>query len=114
MLATTSGQVGFFDAAELARPLPEGSFFALLAEHGGRIVRDEDFAAGQAPILYLQPEHDPLAHVEDAEAYQRQFGERVSIVVVERASHAVIAEQPDAVSAALVAYARKLWPGQGA
>ena len=45
MLATLSGQVGFFDAAELARPLPEGSFFALLAEHGDRIVRDEDFAA---------------------------------------------------------------------
>src|SRR3954470_8450410 len=45
MLATTSGQVGFFDAGELARPLPEGSFFALLAEHGDRIVRDEDFAA---------------------------------------------------------------------
>lgn len=45
MLATTSGQVGFFDAAELVRPLPEGSFFALLAEHGHRIVRDEDFAA---------------------------------------------------------------------
>lgn len=45
MLATTSGQVGFFDAAVLARPLPSGSFFALLAEHGDRIVRDEDFAA---------------------------------------------------------------------
>jgi hypothetical protein len=44
MFATTSGQVGFFDAAELARPLPEGSFFALLAEYGDRIVRDEDFA----------------------------------------------------------------------
>lgn len=28
----------------LVRPLPEGSFFALLAEHGDRIVRDEDFA----------------------------------------------------------------------
>src|SRR3954470_19328174 len=45
MLAARSGQVGFFDAAELARPLPAGSFFALLAEHGDRIVRDEDFAA---------------------------------------------------------------------
>ncbi len=45
MFATRSGQVGFFDAAELAGPLPEGSFFALLAEHGRRIVRDEDFAA---------------------------------------------------------------------
>jgi transposase len=51
MLATTSGQVGFFDAAELARPLPEGSFFALLAEHGGRIVRDEDFAACYSPRM---------------------------------------------------------------
>jgi transposase len=44
MLSTTIGQVGFFDAAELVGPLPEGSFFALLAEHGERIVRDEDFA----------------------------------------------------------------------
>jgi hypothetical protein len=33
-----------FDASVLSRPLPEGSFFALLAEHGDRIVRDEDFA----------------------------------------------------------------------
>src|SRR4051794_9830345 len=49
MLARMSGQVGFFDAAELARPLPEGSFFALLAEHGHRIVRDEDFAACYSP-----------------------------------------------------------------
>lgn len=44
MLATESGQVGMFDAAQLVRPLPENSFFALLAEHGDRIVRDEDFA----------------------------------------------------------------------
>lgn len=44
MLATESGQVGMFDAAVLVRPLPEGSFFALLAAHGHRIVRDEDFA----------------------------------------------------------------------
>lgn len=44
MLSTTSGQVGFFDAAELIGPLPEGSFFALLAEHGERIVCDADFA----------------------------------------------------------------------
>src|ERR1700742_4042563 len=45
MLATRSAQVGFFDAAELAGPLPAGVVFALLAEHGDRIVRDEDFAA---------------------------------------------------------------------
>src|SRR5258705_10866862 len=49
MFATASGQVGFFDAAELVGPLPEGSFFAVLAEHGDQIVRDEDFAACYSP-----------------------------------------------------------------
>ena len=44
MLATQSAQVGMFDAAVMMGPLPEGSFYALLAEHGDRIVRDEDFA----------------------------------------------------------------------
>jgi transposase len=43
MLSTTTGQVGLFDAAEWVGPLPEGSFFALPAEHGERIVRDQDF-----------------------------------------------------------------------
>ena len=32
-----------FDAAVMMGPLPEGSFYALLAEHGDRIVRDQDF-----------------------------------------------------------------------
>ncbi len=44
MLANRSAQLGFLDAAGLMGPLPEGSFYALLAEHGDRIVRDEDFA----------------------------------------------------------------------
>jgi pimeloyl-ACP methyl ester carboxylesterase len=77
---------------------------------GDRTSREEDFAAGQAPILYLQPEHDPLAHVEDVQAYARQFGARVTVVVVARASHAVVTEQPEAVAAALIDYAGRLWP----
>jgi transposase len=44
MLATQSPQVGLFDAAVVMGPLPAGSFYALLAEHGDRIVRDQDFA----------------------------------------------------------------------
>ena len=40
-----------FDAAVLARPLPEGSFFGLLAEHGDRIVRDGDFAECYSPRM---------------------------------------------------------------
>src|SRR3954451_14071156 len=44
MLARNSGQRGFFDAAWCAGLLPERSIYALLAEHGERIGRDEDFA----------------------------------------------------------------------
>jgi transposase len=33
-----------FDAAVMMGPLPEGSFYALLAAHGDRIVRDQDFS----------------------------------------------------------------------
>jgi Transposase DDE domain/Transposase domain (DUF772) len=51
MLSTADHQVGMFDAAGLVGPLPEGSFFALLAEHGERIVRDEDFAECYSPRM---------------------------------------------------------------
>jgi pimeloyl-ACP methyl ester carboxylesterase len=77
---------------------------------GDLTPRTVDYAAGMAPVLYIQPSHDPLAHVEDAEEYQRALGERVTVVVIPNAAHAVIVEQPAAVSDALIAYARKLWP----
>jgi pimeloyl-ACP methyl ester carboxylesterase len=77
---------------------------------GDKTPRTIDYAAGTAPVLTIQPSHDPLAHVEDADEYRRALGDRVSVVVIPNAAHAVIAEQPDAVADALIAYARKLWP----
>ena len=77
---------------------------------GDLTPRTLDYAAGQAPVLYIQPSHDPLAHVADAEEYRNALGERVTVVVVPNAAHAVIVEQPKAVSDVLIAYARKLWP----
>lgn len=45
MLSVQDRQVGMFDAAPLCAGLvEEGSFYALLAEHGDRIVCDADFA----------------------------------------------------------------------
>jgi pimeloyl-ACP methyl ester carboxylesterase len=78
---------------------------------GDRTSREEDYAAGQAPILYLQPDHDPLAHAQDADEFKRALGDRVTIVVIRNASHAAVAEAPDAISDALIAYAHALWPG---
>ena len=78
---------------------------------GDRTSREEDYAAGNVPILYVQPDHDPLVHVEDAHEFKRALGGRVTVTVIPNCGHAVIAEQPDAVSDALIAYARALWAG---
>jgi pimeloyl-ACP methyl ester carboxylesterase len=105
-------QFAFFAPGNDARAWLDGWYPEVLAAQriaGDRTSREEDFAGGTAPILYLQPDHDPLAHVEDARAYKERFGDRVTVVVIPRASHAVIAEQPDAVSDALIDYARRLW-----
>jgi pimeloyl-ACP methyl ester carboxylesterase len=77
---------------------------------GDRTSREADYAAGGKPVLYLQPDHDPLAHVEDAEEFRRALGERVTVVVIPCSSHAAIAEQPQFIGDALIAYARGL-PG---
>jgi transposase len=44
MLVVADRQQGFFDAGWCRELLPEDSIYALLAEHGDRIVRDEDFS----------------------------------------------------------------------
>lgn len=75
---------------------------------GDRTSRKLDYAGGGKPILYLQPDHDPLAHVEDAEVFRRENGARVSVVVVPNASHAAIAEQPEFIARALIEYAGRV------
>jgi len=106
-------QFAFFAPGNDPRPWLAGWHPAVLAAQriaGDRTSREEDYAAGKAPILYLQPDHDPLAHGEDAQEFKRALGERVTIVAIRNCSHAAVAEQPDAISDALISYARALWP----
>jgi pimeloyl-ACP methyl ester carboxylesterase len=77
---------------------------------GDRTSREEDFAAGPAPILYLQKDHDTLAHVEDVREFKRALGDRATIMVIRNCSHAAIVEQPDAIGGAVIDYADGLWP----
>lgn len=72
-------------------------------------VRDSQFAAhvatdqglwwsgGVAPILDLQAAQDPFRPASKREEIRDELGDRVTIVVVENASHALIPEQPAAV-----------------
>ena len=107
-------QFAFFAPGNDARSWLKGWHPEVLAAQrmaGDRTSRQADYAAGSAPILYLQPDHDPLAHVEDAHEFKRALGDRVTVVVIPNSSHAAIAEQPGFISEALIAYARGLWTG---
>jgi pimeloyl-ACP methyl ester carboxylesterase len=103
----------FFAPGNDPRPWLQGWHPEVLAAQriaGDRTSRQADYAGGSAPILYLQRGHDPLAHVEDAHAFKRALGDRVTVIVIDNASHAAIAEQPVAISRALIAFADMLWP----
>ena len=96
-------QFAFFAPGNDARGWLAGWHPEVLAAQriaGDRTSREEDYAAGTAPILYLQPDHDPLAHVEDAHEFKRALGDRVTVLVIPNCSHAAIAEQPEVISRA--------------
>lgn len=73
---------------------------------GDQTARTEDYASGQAPVLYMQPSHDPLAHAEDAVEYKTALGERLTIVKIPQSSHAAIAEQPDFIAREIATWAK--------
>ena len=99
----------FFAPGNDPRPWLKGWHPEVLAAQriaGDQTSRQVDYAGGNAPILYLQPGHDPLAHVEDAHEFKRALGDRVTVIVIDNASHAAIEEQPEAISRALIDFAK--------
>ncbi|WP_082816890.1 alpha/beta fold hydrolase [Anaerosporomusa subterranea] len=70
--------------------------------------QDEWWHAGNASILEIRAMEDPMAPKERSYEMREMFGSRVTQVEIPNASHALIPEQPEAVSAVMVAYARML------
>ncbi len=62
------------------------------------------WSGGTAPILVLQPLQDVLAPPENAEQLRKQEGNRVTVVYVDRAGHALLPEQPEMTAAQIVKY----------
>lgn len=67
---------------------------------------DEYFAGGSAPILDLQARDDTVAPRRFAGVLKEALGERVQVVVIENAGHALVPEQPKAMANAITAFAK--------
>lgn len=60
---------------------------------------------GKSPILAIQAENDRIAPPEfTSRLLNTQFPDRVSVVTIANAGHALLPEQPDAVSQAVLAF----------
>ena len=69
---------------------------------------DEWFACGTARILDLQAENDAVAPRKFAGVLKAALGDRVTVVVIPNAGHALVPEQPEAMAKAIAAFARTL------
>jgi pimeloyl-ACP methyl ester carboxylesterase len=65
---------------------------------------DAWWRAGDARILVIQPMQDVLAPAENAERLRASAPDRVSVVYVDQAGHALLPEQPGAVADAVIAF----------
>ena len=71
--------------------------------------QQEYWASGIAPILDIQGENDPYRLLSSTNELVNEFGAgRVTVVRIPNAAHAIIVEQPRAVSDAIIAWARRL------
>ena len=69
----------------------------------------EYWHAGTAPLLDIQGEDDPYRPRSSVNELVEEFGaKRVSVVVIPRAAHAIMVEQPRAVADAIIAWVRRL------
>ncbi|HEX3378042.1 MAG TPA: alpha/beta hydrolase [Candidatus Acidoferrales bacterium] len=69
---------------------------------------DEWFACGTTRVLDLQAENDAVAPRKFASVLKAALGERVTVVVIPNAGHALVPEQPQAMASAIAAFARTL------
>ena len=77
----------------------------------GRATKQSEWwSGGTVPLLDLQGELDPFKPRAMSNEMRDEFGERVSVVVIPNASHALMPEQPDAVAAAILAWIGMLPP----
>jgi pimeloyl-ACP methyl ester carboxylesterase len=72
------------------------------------VPQEQWWPGGVAPLLDLQAEHDPFRTESTRREMKDEFGDRVTVVVIKNASHALFPEQPHEVATALSDWMKRL------
>jgi pimeloyl-ACP methyl ester carboxylesterase len=98
----------FFAAGDdLPRTWEEGWYFEVARAQRASDARTplkEWWAGGSAPILVVQGMEDVVAVPENAKRLAAEFPDRVTLVEIQHAGHALLPEQPKQVEQAVLAY----------
>jgi pimeloyl-ACP methyl ester carboxylesterase len=77
---------------------------------GSATKQSDWWGGGKAPMLDLQAANDPFKPVSTRNEVKDEFGDRVTLVVIPGAGHALVPEAPAAVVAAIVKWEKGLPP----
>jgi pimeloyl-ACP methyl ester carboxylesterase len=87
-------------------------WYAAVAAAQGKASRETPvenwWAAGGKPLLVVQPAEDRIAPIGNAEHLAETYPDRVRVVEIPRAGHALLPEQPEAVAAAMLTWLQQL------
>jgi pimeloyl-ACP methyl ester carboxylesterase len=72
------------------------------------VPQEQWWPGGVAPLLDLQADQDPFRVASTRQEMKDEFGDRVTIVVIKDASHALFPERPQEVATALADWIKRL------
>jgi pimeloyl-ACP methyl ester carboxylesterase len=82
-------------------------------KRAGRVASvDTWWGGGSAPLLVIQGLQDTVALPENGRLLKAEFGDRVQLIEVEGAGHALLPEQPEIVAANVLAFLRAVHPSE--
>ncbi|MHA1727493.1 MAG: alpha/beta fold hydrolase [Promethearchaeota archaeon] len=74
---------------------------------GKNTAVEEWWDSGKSDLLIIQGLDDRIAPPENGRIYKEEFGDRITLIEIEKAGHFLIQEQPQVISKAIVSYLRE-------
>jgi pimeloyl-ACP methyl ester carboxylesterase len=103
-------QKSFFYKDNDASVWQDGWYFDVAAQQmagTARVKLEEYWPGGKAPILVVQAKEDVIAVPENSKRLHDEFPDRVTVVEITGSGHAMLPEQPEKITAAIVAYMKR-------
>ena len=65
---------------------------------------EEWWSGGEAPILVIQGKEDRCALPENAYLLKEEYGDRITVIDIDNAAHALLPEQPEVIAEQVINY----------